>query len=251
MPKNKGERGEIRVLKKIYRLIRRNDNETLVKIFGEDADKGIQLLDIETSKPIKHANDVKKSKSTSKADALIKYNKTNELMYISIKCENGNPPTVLNHTPRSAKCFQKDGDLSNFLQKLDAIIKKFNDARYKKEVGEDIRLDSFELSNMEKHCIINVVAYFMFTGTGSKRSEHACNAILEVIDPKNTDEWNYYKCETDKCKREYVEKIYDRLVVSLRDKGMPSTHQKACEPWIFYQDKTNKEKGSLHIRLKK
>jgi hypothetical protein len=95
---------------------------------------------------------------------------------------------------------------------------------------------------MNTYYIINVVSYFMFEGTGSKKAEYPCNSVLEIYDPENIDKWKYYKCNDNESKIKYVTKIYKRLVVSMREKGMPKVHKSICEPWIYYQDE--KEKGS-------
>ena len=120
---NKGELGEILVIRKLFEYSKINDIFNLVKIFGNDADMGIKVLDIESDKPILNDNSIKKTKSTIKPDCLIQFNKTNTYQYISIKCKHGANPTILNHTPRSAKCFQPGGDLNIYLPNYQLNIK--------------------------------------------------------------------------------------------------------------------------------
>ena len=63
-----------------------------------------------------------------------------------------------------------------------------------------------------------------------------------------------FNCNNYKSKLKYSRSIYNRIIISMRDKGMPKNKNILCEPWIFYQEKENniiKEKGSLHIRLTK
>lgn len=251
MPINKGELGEICVIKKIYSMIEDNKIDDLVKIFGDVAKGGLKLLDIESKKSIKTIECIKKAKSISKADCLLEVIGTHNLLYVSIKCEHASPPTVLNHTPRSAKCFKKGGDLRQYLGRLDKIIKRLNNKRYDGTVGEDICLANVDMSDNSKRCIANIVSYFMFDGTGSRKSKYPCNSILEIRDPTDTSLWKFRICDCAEKKITYVCEIYERLILSMRDKGMPSKHNKVCEPWVFYQEENDKEKGSLHIRLKK
>ena len=112
---NKGEIGEIFVLKKIFEL--KNDCKILINIFGNDIIDGYELYDIDGGIII-NKEQIKKSKSKSKADCIIELKKTNIKYFISIKCTNGSLPSILNHTPRSAKVFNKDGELLNNLEKI-------------------------------------------------------------------------------------------------------------------------------------
>lgn len=246
---NKGELGEINIINKLFSLMKKNKIDDLVHCFGPDAEHNIIVCDIETQKPIIDATDIKKSKSTSKADTLIMLKKTNKFLYISIKCTHGANPAILNHTPRSAKVFQKDGALSTQLDVLDTIIKKLNMARTSGEVNEDIKINSMEFGQNEKECIYNVGKYFMFEGTGSGNSKYPSNAILTVGDYNNIKQWKYLLCDTNEQKINYIKQVYDLMVFSLRNKGMPKVINNICIPWI-YKDKS-KQKGSLHIRLMK
>ena len=51
-------------------------------------------------------------------------------------------------------------------------------------------------------------------------------------------------------KKAYIESIYDKIIISLRNKGMPKVNNEYCEPWIFNDVKPDgsiKYKGSLDI----
>ena len=240
---NKGELGEICVVQKLYNL----PKEQLIDIFGEDASEGIEILNMETLLAVTNIDLIKKAPSLSKADCLIKLCKTKELIYISIKCQNGSPPTILNHTPRSANVFSND--LKDELITLDSIINKLNEKRKKNEVGEDIQIKNIDLSEEEKNCIINTVAYFTFDGSGKCKSKYQCNSVLEVNIINDSKTWKFIKCNTIEDKKKYIESIYNRLVISIRDKGMPKNIPESCKPWII--EMNSKKKGSLHIRLKK
>ena len=250
---NKGEVGEILTIKILFRLAQENKIDNLIKIFGKDADKGITIHNINDKKKISNIEEIKKTKCTSKADCIIKFVKTNKFMNISIKCMHCAMPAILNHTPRSAKVFQEGGILNKNLDNLDNLISLMNKERIEENVGEDIHISkTFPfLENELKKNLIEVVKYFMFDGSGSGNSNNPVNSILEIYDPNNINKWKFINCEEDKNKIKYIESQYDKFVLSLRDKGMPKNKNKICEPWIYYQKKNSKEKGSLHIRLKK
>lgn len=248
---NKGEIGEIFVLKKIFEL--KNDCKILINIFGNDIIDGYELYDIDGGIII-NKEQIKKSKSKSKADCIIELKKTNIKYFISIKCTNGSLPSILNHTPRSAKVFNKDGELFNNLEKLDELIKLLNEERKKGNVCEDIFLSNkfINIENDIKQNLLTVIKYFVFYGSGSGISNNPVNSILEISDPNDINKWKFINCDDDIKKIEYISKIYNKIVISMRDKGMPKDKNKLeiCKPWIFY-DKNNKKKGSLHIRIKK
>ena len=250
---NKGETGEVFVIRKLFELSNGNKKYELIKIFGNNAINGIELCDIETNKKITDINMIKKAKSISKADCMLKFIKTNEYVSISIKCQHGNMPAILNHTPRSAKVFQATGDLNTHLAQLDKLINQINENRKKKLCGEDVHIDKINLDKLFVDCIINVIKYFVFEGSGRGRSKYPCNAILEVFDPNCINTWKFVLCNDDQTKLQYIKSIYNRIILSMRDKGMPKSNE-ICKPWIFKQIKDDgiiKEKGSLHIRLKK
>lgn len=251
---NKGEKGEVDVIRIIYNLSKINDIKSLKLIFGDNAENGIIMYNIKTNKQIEKIDDIKKAESGSKADFMIKFIKNNMFMNCSIKCEHGAMPTILNHTPRSAKVFQDGGDLFTELENLDTLISYLNKERINGNVGEDIHIKNMNISEEFKKCIICVITYFLFCGTGVGKSKYPSNSILEIQEPNDIKKWKFYNCIDNKKKDEYAQNIYDRIILSMRDKGMPTKKNALCEPWIFRQIKENdiiKEKGSLHIRLKK
>ena len=251
---NKGEKGEVEVIKKIYNLSKINDIKSLKLIFGENAKDGIIMYNIETNEHIHKENDIKKAKSGCKADFMIKFIKNNMYINCSIKCNHGAMPSILNHTPRSAKVFQEGGDLFTELKNLDILITYLNKERTSGNVGEDIHIKNINISNESKKCIIHVISYFLFNGTGVGKSRYPSNSILEIHEPTDINKWKFYNCIDNKKKNDYIQHIYNRIIISMRDKGMPTKKNLLCDPWIFRQIKENnilKEKGSLHIRLKK
>lgn len=248
---NRGEKGEIITVQQLYQLSLDSATELLEQIFGPQANQGIEVLDVDTLTTIESIDQIKKSKSINKCDCAIRMLSTGQIWYLSIKCKNCAMPAILNHTPRSAICFRQGGDLFPYLNTLDQIIKQMNTLRYDGVVGEDIHVSKIELTAEQRIGLINVVKYFAFIGTGSRKAKYACNSVLEVMDPRDPSQWTFFPCDSPKDQYTYIDSIYDHLILSMRDKGMPTKHCKICEPWIFYQDDQGKEKGSLHIRVRK
>ena len=166
-------------------------------------------------------------------------------------------PAILNHTPRSAKVFQVGGLLFDNLNELDNLIYLMNEERSKGTVGEDINISNIfpSIKNEIKTNLIEIVKYFMFFGTGRGNANNPVNSILEIYDPSNIDKWKFVNCENENDKIKYIETLYDKLILSMRDKGMPTKKNIQCDPWIFHQKNNGKQKekykGSLHIRIKK
>lgn len=248
---NKGEKDEIIILIELFYLNQMNDNIKLINIFGEEASEGIRFIDMNTNNEILNINNLSKAKVNFKADCMIQMKKTNYIYCISIKSKNGAKPSILNHTPRSANVFKKDGILSKYIYSLDTIIAEYKCKRIKRIIKEDTLLTDLESLNnpIIKNDFLNVLSYFMFDGTGKGYSKCKANAI--IIYENNTI--NFIKCINIEQKNNYIRKMYNKIILSLRDKGMPRKITDYNKPWIFNQIKANaviKYKGSLHIRLK-
>lgn len=256
--KNKGELAEVSIIKKILTLSLDNKQTDLVKIFGRDAIGGITLYNLDSKNIITDINSIKKSNSSNKADCIIKFNNLNKLMYVSIKCMNFSNPSILNHTPRSAKVFQKGEILFEHLDKLDKLIWLMNKERINRIVGEDILISKQfpTLDPQIKKSIIDTIVYFMFYGTGKGVSTNPSNSILEIYNLDDFDKWKFFNLDNKVAKLNYINNLYNKLIFSMRDKGMPKFYNSICEPWIFYQKISLnnliqfKLKGSLHVRIK-
>lgn len=178
-------------------------------------------------------------KSKEKADVIVTTKTT--IYQISIKSFNGRPPAVLNHTHRGAWAFQSH--LSHHLKELDKLITRLISIR--KENGkEDNAVSNLNLDIPMSVMLMSVVKYFMFEGTGSKLSKVPANTILEY-----SDNMKVICCFTNSQKLLYVAKILNKLIISLRNKGMPKNINEVHEAWIYDDPKSGKKKGSLHIRL--
>lgn len=224
--------------------------DKLIDIFGDEASNGIQIICINTNNIITDINKLSKTSSKFKADCIIKMIKNNYKYYISIKSNNGAPPAIINHTPKTAKVFQQNGILYNYIKTLDIIMKEYIEKRTAKIISEDIsitELKSFNNNHIRLN-FMNILSYFIFNGSGKGNSKFSANSIINYIDNKIV----FIKCRDIEEKDIYIQTIYNKIIISLRDKGMPK-NIKQCNHWLYKDykpDNTIKYKGSLHIRIK-
>tara|TARA_B110000208_G_scaffold33774_1_gene44559 strand:+ start:164 stop:1051 length:888 start_codon:yes stop_codon:yes gene_type:complete len=273
---NKGEKEEALFLGNLYYWNETRKYHELVKIFGDEAEEGLVLINMETGDIINNLYEIKKAKSTFKADCIIKFNKTGRQINPSIKSCKSASCSVINHTPRSARQFQKGGDLHGLLAVTDTSIKIYINQR-KKGAPEDIKLDKLSLDKIQKNSMYKLIIYFMFKGTGCKLSDNPADSILLIKE----DTMEFIPLYSDEDKLNYIQKNYNKFVISLRGKGMPKEikfkieAETLCTSDILYKEKyelarpwihettecKNKTKknplnkvfinGSLHMRMKK
>lgn len=178
-------------------------------------------------------------------------NKTGNRFYSSIKSKNCSYPSIINHTSRKAKIFAKNGLLNKYIDSLDKIIKEYISKRKLKLFGEDVNLIDLEYygNNLIFDNFLEIISYFVFDGTGKGESSCKVNSIMYY----DNDNIEFIKCRSIEEKKNYIKSISNKLILSLRDKGMPKKICEVCKPWIFTSNKPDgsiKYKGSLHIRLK-
>ena len=249
---NKGEKDEILLQLELYHLNEMNKFNKLIDIFGEEASKGINILNIATNAEITDINKLSKAPSGYKADCKIRMKKTNNIYSISIKSKNGANPSLLNHTPRSAKIFQEGGIFNDHVSCLDQIIQEYIDKRKNKKIGEDTTISTLSClkdDNLLKEKFKEILSYFAFDGTGRGLSKCGANAMIEYHNDKIT----FINCDNIDRKKEYIESIFHKIYISLRNKSMPKVMNEYCKPWIYDDIKPDgsiKHKGSLHIRIK-
>ncbi len=249
---NIGEKDEVLLLLDIYHLNEMNEFDKLIEIFGEEASKGISILNIDTDDEIVDLNKLSNAHCGYKADCKIRMKKTNNVYSISIKSKNGANPSILNHTPRSAKIFQEGGILNDHVCCLDKIIQEYIYKRVNKIIGEDTpisKLMSLKDDYLLKEKFLEILSYFVFDGSGKGYSKCKSNAIMTY----QRDKIIFKKYDNIQNKKVYIESIYDKIVISLRDKGMSKVMNEYCKPWVFNDIKPDgsiKYKGSLHIRIK-
>jgi hypothetical protein len=249
---NKGEKDEVLLLLNLYHLNEMNEFGKLIEIFGEEASEGISILNIDTDDEIDDINKLSKAPCGYKSDCKIRMKKTNNIYSISIKSKNGANPSILNHTPRSAKIFQEGGIFNDHVSCLDKILQEYIDKRINKIIGEDTPISNLMCLKDDyplKEKFLEILSYFVFDGTGKGYSKCKSDAIMTY----QSDEIIFRKYDNIQNKKVYIETIYDKIVISLRDKGMPKVLNEYCKPWVFNvikPDGSIKHKGSLHIRIK-
>ena len=241
---NKGEDDEFKCKKELYE--KKMDTEYCVSIFGEKAQEGIEIINPINGRPYVHISEItRKTKGTSKSDITILLNKTQELLHISIKSKRGQMPSIVNHTPRSANVFQL-GYLKDEIINLDILAKEYHDERKKKTISEDVKLcklSSYAVEDIKK-TILKMLVYFIFAGTGQKKSNPECTAILLM----NKDgSKQYISCTTEEEKKAYINTIIDNCVLSFRNKGMRKKSREQDLPWVCKYENT--DYGAIHIRL--
>jgi len=243
---NKGEKNEIFYKQLIF------ENKSNIDFLEENfsnagnVSHGIEIINPVTNECYTTKEEIKKSVARSKADIIIKFNQTNKVRYISIKSLSGAKPSILNHTPRSAKAFKTN--LHECISDIDLLANEYNNKRSNGIIGEDIQfcnLDSFKDENITKS-FIKIITYFVFTGTGSRIDQNECDSIL-IINKNGT--LTFIDCDTDEKKYNYIASIIDKCVISFRNKGMPTIINDDCLPWIYTNKLNGKKCGSIHVRL--
>lgn len=251
---NNGEKDESLLLIDLFHYNETKQYDRLVNIFGDDASNGIHILSMDTNNN-EIVTDINillsKAKGTYKSDCIIKMIKTDYIYYASIKSKNCANPAILNHTPRTANVFKPDGILHEYISNLDIVIQEYIDKRKRNIIGEDTSIE--QLERLKTPAIrlgfMNVLSYFVFEGSGRGYSNYKANSVLYY----EKGQIIFTKCRNSEEKREYIENIYNNVIISLRDKGMPKNNDDYCKPWVFNDSKSDgsiKHKGSLHIRLK-
>ena len=244
---------------KAYMLRQRDENREDT-VFGkiDELSDDANLADLEWKPLLKQSLDdndwktlrdelaVGKSNRSAKMD--ISINKTR----YSMKDVGGNPPAIVNHTARPGYenvC----NDVGVSIKKLDIIIKEYWKLREEKIIGEDVKNsdDTCPFLSHKKY-MKKIIEYFIFDGTGgsgkAKFSRFPADKILEL---------NYKELPSSLCvygKAEYYNKIWPRLIFSLRSKrGMPKSYPDcknvaSIRKWT--KEKDGGYKGALHIRYK-
>tara|TARA_R110002074_G_C12515680_1_gene663775 strand:- start:1130 stop:2008 length:879 start_codon:yes stop_codon:yes gene_type:complete len=249
--KNTGERDEILLAKKIYHYDEMKQYDKLIEIYGSDASEGVEVVCTETEVPITDINRIGKAGTLSKADIAVRMRKTKKIYHSSVKSKNGAPFAFLNHTPRSAKVFSASGSLNKHLPAIDSLLQEYICKRNEGTIKEDTLINNMEcMKDTSIHsAMIDMMVYFMFDGTGSCESRCKADSLLYF----HNDSISFVRCCSLEEKREYIESILDRCIISLRSKGMPTKIHDSCQPWIYeyHNDGNVTYKGSVHIRVDK
>jgi hypothetical protein len=239
---NKGEDGEVNIIKHLY--IHRNDRSWVFKYFGYDS--RIALMhpkhydDWATygiTRFIEHEGDIHKAGGSYKADIILVFLDVYIIKRVSIKCFDGGAPTIMNHTPRTAKCWNET------LEPPDAIVAKMNQLRSSGVCGEDIHLPRLHLDDQEMKNLKKILTHFVSIGSGSRKSKVPCDSVLYAKDDEVTQ---FYSSIS-----EYIDTLItsQKLVLSMRSKGYTGKKSLEDDTWV-YQEPYGKPKGALNIRLR-
>ncbi len=227
------------IFQKITQL---SDDENLSELTWTDkAEKYLDTYDVEN---LKKELSIGKSSTLSKSDITI-----NSVNY-SIKEVNANPPSIINHTNRlgfERVCKVLAIDIRTF----DKIISDYWQKRMKGIITEDVINSNSKVSPFYNHkeYLRPIINYFLFTGTGSKKSEFPADYILELDYKKLPESLKILK------KSEYFDDIWNRLQISVRSKkGMPKKYPN-CKEYDSISKWTKKwqgaYRGALSIRVRK
>ena len=234
---NKGEKGEVDIIRTIFR--HRNDKLWVLKNFGHES--RIELMHPEhymygITRFVEDENSIHKAGQRCKADIVIFFIDVDIVRKVSIKCFDGGPPTIMNHTHRAAKCW------SESLDPPDTIVSTMNSLRSSGVCGEDIKLSDLQLNDFEMEHLRKIVTYFVSIGSGSRKSKVPCDSIMYIRDGEIIQ---FYSSVSD-----YVDTLIEtrKLVLSMRSKGYTSKKALADTQWV-YQEPYGKPKGALNIRL--
>lgn len=195
-------------------------------------------------KSIAKNSGILKSPSNSKADVYI-----NNIGF-SLKSTSNSPAAILNHTTRAG--IEKACKLSNSnVKKIDSAIFKYWKLRKAKFIKEDVSNENMQSPFLKnKKYISPLINYFLFDGTGKGKSPNPAKYILNFQDPLDKNTWEIYG------RKKAINKIWRRLVFSIRSKGMPKNYNAknkskylSTSKWTVYFQK--KQRGALHVRVKK
>jgi len=168
---------------------------------------------------------------------------------VSLKSLENAPPAIINHTTRIG--FENACSYCNIdIKLLDEIIEDYWYLRKYNFIKEDIHNNDINSPFKDKLNILKpILNYFLFDGSGVGLSKHRADLLLDYKSAKNIEEWQTYNRENA------VDQIWNKLVFSLRSKGMPDNYPlidsiklDSIKKWtVFYQ---NKFRGALHVRTK-
>lgn len=183
---------------------------------------------------------IKKTGTREKADVFINGKG------FSIKSRQSAPPAIVNHTPRNG-WVRIANEKNVSIGTLDSIIAKYWDLRKAGIIKEDTGIgDEYCPFNGYKDELKVFLEYFLYEGTGSAKSKVPAEAFLEFSKPLDERTWEFSR-------NEYYDKIWERLVFSIRDKGMHPQYPnckdaKLIAPWTNWFQ--GSYKGSLHVRVR-
>lgn len=169
---------------------------------------------------------------------------------VSLKSLNGAPPALINHTHRNG-FLNVANRINEDISLLDDLINHYWELRLNGTISEDIGAmspNSPFRTNEAKSIIKPYLTYFLFQGTGQAFSNYPAEYLLDATNVFDISTWHIYDKDSA-----ISNTIYNRLVFSLRNKGMSDNYpniknKNIIEPWTRYCN--GSYKGSLHVRFK-
>lgn len=187
---------------------------------------------------------ISKAPSSAKSDVYV------DGMGYSVKYANAAPPAIVNHTHRHG-ILKVCNKLGLNISAIDAMVDQYWKLRNVGIIAEDVSNSSSNSPfRIKDPNLVKLVEYFIFEGTASSRSNYPAQMVLEFTDPANLETWFLYD------RSQIIDHIWDKLVFSIRSKGMPKSYDHGgmgsrdlqIQKWTHYKD--GKYKGALHIRIK-
>jgi len=167
---------------------------------------------------------------------------------VSVKSQRGAAPSIINQTSRD-RVLRVMKAINNSILPLDHIVDRYWDFRLNggtedvSGVGSANPFTTDEEGNSNLSIMKPLLNYFTFKGTGTKDSSAPASFVLSAGNPEDTTTWVYYS-ETD-----FVDTVWEKLVFSIRAKGLPLKITEEMKPWIREVD--GKKIGTLNVRVRK
>lgn len=171
----------------------------------------------------------------------------------SLKSMAAAPAALVNHTARPGfefACLNANTSIDT----LDNIVDDYWNKRMDGIITEDTRISDFNCPfKGYKEYMRPILEYFLFEGTGGKRSAFPADYIIEFGNP--VDESTYRLLTRE----DAVNDVWPKLIFSLRaKKGMPKNYNpntffgknaESIARWVKYH--SGDYRGALHIRASK
>jgi hypothetical protein len=196
---------------------------------------------------VAHSLGVCKAPHTEKADVHING------IGVSLKSHRKAPPAIVNHTTRPGWEFAA-AQVGVSIAMLDLAVEQYWRMRKSGLNNEDVLNDGAHSPFWDAQSALEpMLAYFMFKGTGTRRSTSPASLVLEFTNPTDLATWTLREPNT------VVGEYWKRLVFSVRsDKGMPKNYpqvsaryartKSSIARWtVYWQDEY---RGALHVRVR-
>lgn len=225
--------------------------KTLVDLKGKDT----RLFGRITSVRDYNGNEIPagiRSDDIPKAPAHAKRDVTVNGKSYSIKSIRNAPVAIVNHTTRE-KWIRVCGDVGLTIAPLDSMVKEYWNLRKNREIGEDVWTRDnkcpFGKTPEDKEYLKKLINYFLFDGTGTRKSEFPADCILEASDPVDIAQWAIYD------RNRAFDLMWPRTKFSIRaKKGMPTDYpnmrdrQKMAVIDVWVVKMQDEYRGALHVR---